>query len=94
MIPRQLGPTIDMSFSRAICLRRFSRSIPSPPISLKPAEMTSTWRVPSSRRLQHHRLDIMGRYHDHDHVRGFADGARDPGKQGIPWIPLALGLTG
>ena len=46
MIPRQLGPTTRMPSSRTRARRAFSRSAPSPPTSLKPAEITMAYRMP------------------------------------------------
>ena len=43
---RQFGPTMERPRLSARALRRFSRSTPSPPISLKPAEMMRKCLVP------------------------------------------------
>ena len=43
--PMQFGPIMRMPCRRTISMRRVSRSAPSPPISRKPAEMTTSPRT-------------------------------------------------
>ncbi len=46
--PMQFGPTIRTPAVRTRVIRARSRSMPSPPISLKPAEMTTRPRTPAA----------------------------------------------
>ena len=44
--PRQFGPTTRIPSSRTRVRRAFSSAAPSPPTSLKPAEITMAYRMP------------------------------------------------
>ena len=71
--PRQLGPSTRMGWSRSQARSSASRVRPSPPISRKPAEITTAPRTPLATHSFNVGQDLDGRYRDDGEVDGFLE---------------------
>src|SRR3990172_3403909 len=93
MTPMQLGPTIRMPALRTTSISWRSRSTPSPPTSLNPAEITTSPLTPASTHSRATRTTVSLGTAMMPRSTGLPIPLTE-GNAGIEWIAGALGFTG